>query len=60
MNSACKKYPDGPLINLTSEEKRLKRTWYIEYLEIGGIDSTMQLFVENDSGYKFNSMVIRR
>ncbi len=58
VNNSCKKYPDGPLINLMSEEKRLKRTWYIEYLEIGGIDSTMQLFVENDSGYKFNSMVI--
>lgn len=51
---ACKKYPDGPLLNFTSKEKRIERTWTLEYLEIGGIDSTSFFLDENDSGYKFN------
>ncbi|MBK9478546.1 MAG: hypothetical protein IPP56_00790 [Bacteroidetes bacterium] len=56
INSSCKKYPDGPLINLMSKEKRLERYWYMEYLEIGGIDSTSYFMAENDSGYKFRDL----
>ncbi len=53
ISSSCKKYPDGPLINLMSKEKRLESYWYMEYLEIGGIDSTAYFLAENDSGLKF-------
>ncbi len=56
INSSCKKYPDGPLINLMSKEKRLVRHWHMEYLEIGGIDSTSYFMSENDSGYKFSDL----
>jgi hypothetical protein len=52
--SSCKKYPDGPLLNFTSKEERIERTWTLEYLEIGGIDSTANFLDENDSGFKFN------
>ncbi len=52
--SSCKKYPDGPLLNFTSKENRIERTWTLEYLEIGGIDSTSYFLDENDSGFKFN------
>lgn len=58
ISSSCKKYPDGPLINLMSKEKRLERYWYMEYLEIGGIDSTAYFLAENDSGLKFDYMRI--
>ncbi|HRH62619.1 MAG TPA: hypothetical protein PLI68_04755 [Bacteroidia bacterium] len=58
INSSCKKYPDGPLINLMSKEKRIERYWYMEYLEIGGIDSTASFLAENDSGLKFDYMRI--
>ncbi|HRH01813.1 MAG TPA: hypothetical protein PLN13_01700 [Bacteroidia bacterium] len=56
INSSCKKYPDGPWISLTSKEKRLERSWKMDYLEIGGIDSTTYFMDENDSGYKFNEL----
>lgn len=57
--SSCKKYPDGPLISFTSKEKRLERTWTLEYLEIGGVDSTCYFLDENDSGFKFNYMRLK-
>jgi hypothetical protein len=57
--SSCKKYPDGPLLNFTSKEKRIERTWTLEYLEIGGIDSTSYFLDENDSGFKFNFLKLK-
>jgi len=41
--SGCKKYPDGPLINLESKISRLRGTWDVEYFGINGNDSTLNL-----------------
>lgn len=41
--ASCKKYPDGPLINLESKKKRICQNWDIEYFSINGFDSTAYL-----------------
>ena len=41
--SGCKKYPDGPLISLSSKEGRISGHWDVEYFSINGYDSTTYL-----------------
>ncbi|MBL0049282.1 MAG: hypothetical protein IPP32_14445 [Bacteroidetes bacterium] len=54
---SCKKYPDGPFFNFTSKYNRLEKAyWVLDYLEIGGIDSTSDFLAASDSGYVFESM----
>ncbi|MBL0049256.1 MAG: hypothetical protein IPP32_14315 [Bacteroidetes bacterium] len=54
---SCKKYPDGPIFNFTSKYNRLEKAyWVLDYLEIGGIDSTSDFLAATDSGYVFESM----
>lgn len=38
--TSCKKYPDGPLINFHSKEKRIVGEWSVDYFSIDGVDST--------------------
>lgn len=41
--TSCKKYPDGPLINFESKEKRVLGIWWVNYFSIDGADSTAYL-----------------
>ncbi len=52
--TACKKYPDGPLISLTTKETRLCKVWDVAYFSINGYDSTAYLKSQVFYGtYKF-------
>jgi hypothetical protein len=51
--SSCKKeYEDGPLISFHSKRNRLQRKWEVEYISVGGVDSTYYLSQFTDSGYR--------
>jgi hypothetical protein len=41
--TGCKKYPDGPLLNLIPKESRIDAQWDVEYFSIDGYDSTAYL-----------------
>jgi hypothetical protein len=41
--TSCKKYPDGPLINLESKMKRLCQTWNVDFFSVDSYDSTSAL-----------------
>jgi hypothetical protein len=38
--SGCNRFEEGPFLDLHSVKKRLKGTWELEILNVGGIDST--------------------
>lgn len=40
---SCKKYPDGPLLNLYTKKHRIMGTWDVDYFSINGYDSTAYL-----------------
>jgi hypothetical protein len=38
--SACKKYPEGPLISFRSAKNRVVGTWNVDKFYINSVDST--------------------
>jgi hypothetical protein len=56
---SCKKrYEEGPLISFQSPCKRIGNRWELEYLFIGGVDSTLYMNGVSDSGYSFSAFNI--
>jgi hypothetical protein len=43
LNTGCKKFPDGPLIDFHSKKDRIAGVWDVEYFSINGYDSTSYL-----------------
>jgi hypothetical protein len=56
LTASCKKYPDGPLLNIYSKASRIDGTWDVEYFSINGYDSTAYLKSVGFYGrYKFSN-----
>lgn len=49
LTASCKKYPEGPLINLSSKLSRAAGLWDVVLYTVDGYDSTM--FLKNQPAY---------
>ena len=57
VTASCKKYPDGPLLNIYPKASRVEATWDVEYFSINGFDSTTYLI--NQSFYGFYEFSVK-